>query len=308
LNTRIKRTLSVGGDTSALQDIRQALIDEISEIVPLRQVPRDHGEVALYSTGGAILLDGRAAEIEFSTSNQVTAYMSVGAGTLSGLTINGISVRTDSVKGALRGGTLGALFDIRDELGAAAQSQLDAVARDLVERFEDPAVDPTLVPGDAGLFTDEGLPFDPLAEIGLSQRLRINAAVDPQQGGEAWRIRDGINAAAPGDVGNAELLQALSDALQSPRTPVSGSFGSGTFDMINLVSTLTSQLGASRYQADQKLTYAASQHSELTALVLANGVDSDSELQKMMIIEQVYAANARIIEAVDEMMQTIMRL
>ncbi|XDA98501.1 flagellar hook-associated protein FlgK [Sulfitobacter sp. LCG007] len=308
LNTRIKRTGSVGGDTSALEDNRQALVDEISGIVPVRQVPRDHGEIALYSTGGAILLDNHAAEIGFTRSNQVTPYMTIGAGTLSGLTLNDLDIRTDSVKGHLRGGSLGALFEIRDELGVEAQAKLDAVARDLIERFEDPAVDPTLAVGDPGLFTDDGLAFDPLAEVGISQRIRINALVDPQNGGDAWRIRDGIGAAVPGDVGDARLIQALGEAMLAKRVPASGGFGSGAFDAINLTSTLSSQLGAERYQADQRLTFAAAEYTEMTELVLAQGVDSDSELQKMMVIEQIYAANARVIEAITEMMDSLLRL
>mgnify|MGYP000623907111 CR=1 FL=1 len=36
-------------------DARQALVDEISAMVPVRQVPRDNGQIALYSTGGVIL-------------------------------------------------------------------------------------------------------------------------------------------------------------------------------------------------------------------------------------------------------------
>jgi flagellar hook-associated protein 1 FlgK len=219
LNAQITKALSQGTDTTALQDMRQKLVDDLNAIVPMRQIPRENGHVALYSTGGAILLDGAAATISFDPSNQITAYQSLAAGTLSGLEINGVAIRTDSVKGALIGGTLGAQFEIRDELAPQAQVQLDALARDLVERFQDSSVDPTLLPGDAGLFTDGGLPFDPLAETGLSQRLTLNAAVDPAQGGQNWRLRDGLNAGAPGDVGDARQIQRLSAALTSARTP-----------------------------------------------------------------------------------------
>lgn len=308
LNSQITRTLVTGGDASSLYDNRQALVDEISAIVPVRQVARDNGEIALYSTGGAILLDGGVAEIEFSAVNQVTPFMTLGGGTLSGLTINGFAVRTDSERGALRGGTLSAQFEIRDELGTKAQTQLDGLARDLVERFQDPAVDSTLAAGDAGIFTDGGLFFDPVNEVGLSARLSLNAAVDDRQGGDTWRLRDGINAAAPGDVGDATLLQSLSDALRNTRVPASGGFGAGAFSASNLVATMTSQIGADRFLADQTLSFASSQFDELTQQMLNEGVDSDRELQRLLVVEQAYAANARIIEAADEMMQTILRI
>lgn len=308
LNEQITRTLTTGGNASSLFDNRQALVDEISKIVPVRQVPRDNGEIALYSIGGAILLDGSVAEIEFSAVNQVTPFMTVGAGTLSGLTINGFDIRTDDERGALRGGTLSAQFEIRDELGTKAQSQLDGYARDLIERFQDPAVDATLAAGDAGLFTDGGIFFDPVNEVGVSARLSLNAAVDDRQGGEPWRIRDGINAVAPGDVGDSRLIQSLSAALQNTRVPASGGFGASAFSAANLVATMTSQIGADRFLADQKLSFASSQFNELTQQMLDEGVDSDRELQRLLVIEQTYAANVRVIEAADEMMQTILRL
>ncbi len=308
MNAQITKTIARGGDTASLMDNRQALVDEISALVPVRQVPRDNGQVALYSTGGAILLDSSAAEISFNKTNQVTPYMSIGLGTLSGLEINGLPVRTDSVTGALRGGTLGAQFEIRDELAVEAQTQIDAVARDLVERFQDPAVDPTLLAGDAGLFTDGGGLFDPIDELGLSERLTLNAAVDPLQGGESWRIRDGMNAVVAGDVGNARLLQSLSDTLTANRTPGSGNFGTGAYSAINLASALTSQVGADRYQAEQIQSFASSQFTELTQLMLTEGVDTDQELQSLILIEQTFAANARMITAVDEMMQTLLRI
>lgn len=308
LNLQITRTEVLGGDTSALQDNRQALVDEISAIVPVRQISRDRGQIALYSTGGAILLDGGVAEVEFSSVNQVTAYMTLGGGQLSGLTIDDFPIATDSDRGKLGGGSLGALFEIRDELAVDAQTQLDAFSRDLIERFQDPAVDPTLAVGDAGLFTDAGIAFDPLNEVGLSERLAINVAVDDTQGGEPWRLRDGINAVVQGDVGESRLLQSLSDTLTAKRTPASGSFGSGAFSVTNLVATLTSQLGADRAQAEQLQTFASTQVNELTQLVLAEGVDTDQELQNLLLVEQSYAANARMISAADEMMQTILRL
>lgn len=308
LNSQITRTLVTGGDTSPLLDKRQEIVNDISAMVPLRQVPRDNGQIALYSTGGVILLDGGIAEIEFTAVNQVTPYTTLENGTLSGLTINGYPVRTDSQRGALGGGSLGAQFEIRDELGTEAQAQLDAYARDLIERFQDPAVDATLAPGDAGVFTDDGIAFDPINENGLALRLSLNALVDDRQGGEVWRFRDGVNAAVPGDVGDSRLLLSMADTLTMQRTPASGAFGSGAFSASNLLASLTSQVSADRAQAEQTLSFASSQFDELTQQILSNGVDTDEELQRLLIVEQAYAANVRLIEAADDMLQAILRI
>lgn len=308
LNSQITAAQVQNGNVPALLDQRQQVVDQIGILVPVREVPRDNGQIALYTTGGAVLIDGTAATVGFDAVNLVTPYMSQSAGSLSGLTLNGQAIRTDSENGALRGGAIGAQFAIRDEQGVEVQTQLDAIARDLVERFQDPSVDSTLSPGDPGLFTDNGSAFDPLDEVGLSERLALNAAVDPDQGGQAWRLRDGMNATTTGNVGDASLLQSLTSALNNARTPASDSFGGGAFSAINLVSTFMSAVGADRTQAEQTLSYASARLSELTERQLADGVDSDDEIARLMVIEQAYAANARVIEAVDEMMQTMLRL
>tara|TARA_R110002110_G_scaffold27592_17_gene100105 strand:- start:4066 stop:5520 length:1455 start_codon:yes stop_codon:yes gene_type:complete len=306
LNIQITSARSQGASTASLMDQRQQIVDQIGALVPVREVPRDNGQIALYSTGGAVLIDGSAAVIGFEAVNTVTPHMSLAQGTLSGLTINGQSVRTDAEGGALRGGALGIQFAIRDDHGIAAQAQLDVLARDLIERFEDPTVDPTLAPGDAGLFTDEGNALDPLSQLGLANRLSLNAAVDPDQNGQAWRMRDGINAVTQGNVGDATLLQNLTDALKNARPLADDAVGNGVFSATSLTAALTSQVATERTNSEQILSFAATQLTELTERQLADGVDSDAEIQRLMLVEQAYAANARVLQTVDEMMQTLL--
>jgi flagellar hook-associated protein 1 FlgK len=269
---------------------------------------RQNGQIAVYSTAGAALVDGQPSTIGFDPTHEVTPYATQGGGQLSGLTINDQPVRTDSQRGALRGGALGAQFAIRDELGVEAQTEIDALARDLIERFQDPAVDPSLAPGDAGLFTDEGLALDPVNEVGLAQRLAVNAAVDPDQGGAVWRLRDGINAVAEGPVGEASLLNALSGALTAARPPASGSFAGQAQSASGLISSAISAVGVSRNASEQQLSFTSARLAELTKQQLADGVDTDNELQNLLQMQQTYAANARMIDVLDDLMQLITRI
>ncbi|MGJ8543993.1 MAG: flagellar hook-associated protein FlgK [Sulfitobacter sp.] len=308
LNSQITSSKISGQDTASLMDQRQMVTDTIGAIVPIHIAPRANGQIAIYTEGGAILVDGTAAEIGFSRTNLVTPYMKIEDGNLSGLTLNGKPIATDADRGPLQGGSLGALFTIRDTLGPAAQVELDVVARDLIDRFQDPAIDPSLAPGDAGLFTDDGAAFAPADELGLAARISLNAAVDPAQGGEAWRIRDGVNAAAAGDVGDASLINALASALRSPRTPASGSYAGFPYSALDLVATLTSEFGATRSNSEQRLSFASARLNELTEMQLAEGVDTDTELQNLIVLEQAYAANARVIQVAQEMMDIITRI
>ena len=308
LNTKITATKAGGSETAGLLDQRQIVIDEINQIVPVNVAARDHGQVALFTDGGAILLDGPAAMLSFTPVRDTMPEMTIDNGALSGLEINGIVVRTDSARGALRGGTLSAQFEIRDELAFTAQADLDAVARDLIERFETASLDPTTAVGVPGLFTDAGAVFDVVNEIGLAGRLSLNSVVDRDQGGESWRLRAGLGAAVPGDPGEARQLQAFSQILIERRTPGSTVFGTGQLTVAQLGSSLMSRAAQNSNQSDRTLSFAAASMTELTRIELAQGVDTDAELQALMIVEQAYAANARMIEVADEMMQALLRI
>jgi len=253
LNTRIAATSLGGGSTASLLDQRQSLIDDINALVPVNLAQRENGRVALYTNGGAVLLDSTAAELSFTRSNTVTADMVVG-GALSGLEIDGIPMRTSSSDSAIPGGSLAALFEIRDELGTAAQADLDAVARDLVERFEASGLDATLAPGAPGLFTDNGAAFTAVDEVGLAGRLEVNAAVDPAQGGEPWRLRDGLGVTVPGPAGDARFLQALPRALDTNRTPATGGPGPGLMPATDLAPALQSHVPPTASVAQQRPT------------------------------------------------------
>jgi len=309
LNESILSATGAGRDPSSLLDQRDQLLDRIAGIVPLRVVPRDNGQISIYATGGAQLLDGtRPGVFGFTPAPAMGPGQSAAAGTLSGLTLNGAPLSTAATGGPISGGTLAARFDVRDVLAPQTQARLDAMARDLIERFADPALDPTLAPGAPGLFTDAGGPFDPAAESGLAQRLAINAAVDPAQGGAVWRLRDGIGASQPGATGDATLLNALRDRLVETRVPGSAVLGTSPRSVAGLASDLLSAVTGARVTAEGAALTAATLSDSLREQEAALGVDTDAEMQKLILVEQAYAANVQVITAVDEMIRNLLEL
>ncbi len=304
MNVEIRGHLSSGRDPSALMDQRQQLVDQIAAVVPLREVQRDNGQIALFTTGGAVLVDGRASVLGFTSVGVVEPEMTVGSGGLSGLTLNGLPIATSGPYSTISGGTLAAHFAVRDELAPAAQAKLDAVARDLVDRFA--ALDPTLAPGAPGLFTDAGAAFLPAGETGLAQRLSMNAAADPRQGGAVWRLRDGLGATGPGPMGNSSLLTALQTALTATRQPVSGDFMPGLRSFAGLNADLLSAVGTARLSAETEASFSAARSEGLRVQELQGGVDTDREMQDLLQIEKAYAANAKVIQTVDEMLDLLL--
>ena len=308
LNVELRSFTGAGRDVSALLDERQRLIDQVAAIIPVREIPRDLNQIALFTVGGAPLLEGSAAVIGFSPVHTITPEMTQALGGLSGITINGRPYDTAGSASPILGGTLGALFAVRDDLAVSAQGKLDAVARDLVERFSAAGVDPTLAPGAPGLFTDAGLAFDPLDEIGLSSRLRLNALADPTQGGALYRLRDGLGAATEGPPGNGTILRALHDALTGPRALSSTAFTAGNRSFATLTGDLLSDASARRLSAQSEQSFAAAKLTALSDLEAQNGIDTDREMQELLVIEKNYAANAKVIQAAADMIDILIRL
>ncbi|VDC21872.1 flagellar hook-associated protein FlgK [Pseudogemmobacter humi] len=307
LNSVIASYSFSGRETAALMDQRQQIIDGIAAIVPLKEIPREGNQIALVTTGGAVLLDSSAVEIGFTAVHTIVPEMTIGSGGLYGLTINGKPMATTGPASLIQGGELGALFAVRDGLAVEGQALLDTMARDLIERFGDPAVDPSLATGEPGLFTDGGLAFDPALETGLASRIRLNAAPDPLQGGDLSRLRDGIGATGPGPAGNNTLLTALSGALNQSRSTGSALMP-GSRTLPGLAADILSRVSSHRISADTEQSFTSARYAALGDLESAAGVNIDEEMQALLVIEKNFAANAKVIQAVDEMIRTLLGL
>ena len=148
----------------------------------------------------------------------------------------------------------------------------------------------------------------PANEVGLAQRLRLNGLADPQQGGALWRLRDGLGATVPGAVGDSALLSALQAALNVPREPVSGGFMSGTRSFSVLAGDTISGVSTARLSAESDTSFAQGKADSLRTIELEDGVDTDAEMQKLLLIEQAYSANAKVVQMIDELIQTLIRI
>ncbi|MGJ8609942.1 MAG: flagellar hook-associated protein FlgK [Octadecabacter sp.] len=304
LNNDIAYANHSGNDPSSLMDQRQRVIDTIAEIVPVRELDRDGGQVALMTPAGQSLIDGKAKQFGFTANAVIAPEMTLQGGGLSGITLDGVSIASDGV-GKLGGGTLGAVFQARDVELVAAQDGLDNVAADLISRFQDPSVDSTLAAGEAGLLTDNGTAFDVANTTGLAERISVNAAVDPEAGGDVTKFRDGLNAVTAGLSGDASLLQSLSAALSDTRSTTSDLTQQSA---AGRAANLEGEMGNRRLEFETEVSFANARWSGLKEAEAAGGVDTDFEMQTLLRVEQAYAANARVIEAVETMMQRLMEI
>ncbi len=311
LNLSISLANNGGRDASPLLDQRQTLINEISKIIPVREIPRTDGGSDLITSEGVFLIAGTAQQLTFSPRGVITPDLSYngGAGLLSGVSVNGIDITPGGPRPsqAIKAGSLAGNFAVRDEVIPDFTAQIDSLAADLAQRFE--AGDTTLAAGAPGLFTDNGAAFAPANETGLAGRLRLNALADPAAGGALYRLRDGLGATTEGPAGNATLVNSLLDSLREARALSPGAQLSGLKTAAQAAAGVASDVGAKRLSAEQRLTTAqARSTSVLEAEQTALGVDTDAELQKLVFIQQAYAANARVLQVTQDLIETLSRI
>lgn len=307
LNSEIAKATVAGRDASALLDERDRMVAKINDSIPIRELVRENGRIDLMTAEGVMILSGEPSTIMFVASSTVTAAMSYPGGGLSGLSIDGVDVTPGSSSRAPQSGALAGLFAVRDEVAPAAAAELDALAEDLIGRFQTAGLDPTLASGAPGMFTDNGSALAPPVAVGLAGRIALNAVVDPSQGGAAWRLRDGLGASVQGPPSNNAFLRDLVAIFGEPRSSALG--GGRALSAIEAASELSSSAAAAHVRHDAAHQTSQTYAETMKEAVLAEtAVDTDAELQRLLLFEQAYAANARVIEAVGKMMDRLMEI
>ncbi|MGB0959862.1 MAG: flagellar hook-associated protein FlgK [Halocynthiibacter sp.] len=292
--------------TLSLLDQRQQVLDQLSHLVPMKTYARPEGEIAIYTETGTALLDGRVADIEFTAASGMTPYQSPTMG-LSNLVIDGDPVDFSRPNNPFSGGGIAAQFSIRDDLAVTAQAQIDSFAGNLIDRFQSASVDPSLGPADAGIFTDNQSQYVAINELGLSQRLELNALIDPQQGGSPTKIRTGLNVAS-GPLLDSTILTNLGESLRASVLPSSTTLGQTALSLSGLADIFVTDVSGQKEAGSSEHKYALQYRDSFKAEELAGGVDTDQEMQKLLLIENAYAANARVIQAADDMLQSLLRI
>ncbi|SDF34429.1 flagellar hook-associated protein FlgK [Limimaricola pyoseonensis] len=272
-------------------------LDGLAELIDVRVQHDGAGRISVYTAAGAALVeDNTLYSLEFDTD-----------ATAARLSVNGVDI-TPGIEGA-RGSEEGALAG---RLGFLARDlprmelQLDELARGLVMGFEQADATVRGVAGQAGLFTDDGSAFNAMQVTGLAGRIAVNEVVTAE-GGESWRIRDGIGAAGPGPASDGTQLLGFVAALTQTEE-FDATAGLGTRRTIG-------DFAAGVVSAHQQLrndalgraeAFAAGRDAIQSSRQSVQGVNVDDELQQLMLIEQSYAANATVMKTLGEMLDTLL--
>jgi len=134
LNDDIISNGSVGRDVTDLRDRRDQEIDKLAKIVDIRYFFRADGDAVIFTSGGRTLVDTVPPNITHVPASSVSATTTKAEGDFAGIFVGTIEPRND-ITSELRGGTLKGLVDLRDNVLANMQSQIDEFAAELRDTF-----------------------------------------------------------------------------------------------------------------------------------------------------------------------------
>jgi flagellar hook-associated protein 1 FlgK len=315
VNAQIIQGTRAGDDITDQLDERDQILAGLSEELGIRTVTRTDNDMAIFTDGGITLFDRSARLVSF---DRTMSFDATTAG--NEVRVDGVPITGSSGPMLSRSGRLSGLADIRDNLAVTYQSQLDEIARGLIQAFaeSDQSATPSL-PDAPGLFTYAGAPAMPPAGTvlaGLAATIATNPNVDPAQGGDANRLRDG-GISDPGNpayvynttgtAGYSDRLLGLLDKLDATLAFDPAAQGDSQATVAGFASTSVAWLQQARKTAADSADYQNTllQRSS-AALNAVTGINLDDEMATMLELERSYQASSKLISAIDEMLQTLL--
>ncbi|MDO1581034.1 flagellar hook-associated protein FlgK [Rhizobium oryzicola] len=313
-NNQVVGANVTGGDPNNALDTRETLLKQITDIVGVSTVTREHGDMALYTSDGTVLFEKQARTVSFAPTQTYDAKT-----TGNSIFIDGVVVPTGNGGDTTANGKLQALLQIRDDIAPKFQSQLDEIARGMIVSFAETGPDGTL-PAKAGLFTngvDDTVDTTGTVVAGLAYTISVNKAVKDKPS----LLRDGGindddgNPATPsayivntkGDAGYSKLLDKYAQNMKAPLTVDPATDIGGTTSLMSLSSNSASWLETLRSTATSaNETKSAMQTRAQEAYSSKTGVSLDEELSLLLDIEQSYKAASKLVTTIDEMLKSLL--
>ena len=311
VNDEIVKGTGSGQDVNDALDQRDTLLKQISEYVSVSVVKRENNDFVLYTDQGVTLFETVPREVTFDPLSSYSAGITGNTIRIDGVpVIGGAGADTNAT------GTLEAMVQLRDTVTVDMQAQLDEIARSMVTIFAETDTSGGGGPDLAGLFTYAGGPAIPLAGMiatGIAQTIGINPSYDPTVGGNPELLRDGgANGAAyvansTGEAGFADQLIAYLDRMNAPMATDPGAGITGSYSVSEYSESSIGWLESLRSRASAAADGKGALYERLqSSLSSKTGVNMDEEMAILVELEQSYQASARIVQAIDEMMQVLL--
>ena len=294
LNTEIPRVQSLSNQPNDLMDERDRLLDRLAEITDIQSTTQTNGET-IVSLGGHVLVVG-------TKTNNLSAVPNTANSNLRDIQWdNGSTLIAQT--GELKG-----LFDARDVQLKGQQDGLDTLAQSLYDQVNyvhnhgfsmyDPGGIPTPppppLPPDATAYNFFKLNTPPGS---VASRLALDDHITDTTNGLANIAAAEGPGYAPGDGNNAKKLSDLQHLKI---------LGGGTTTMNDYYTQQIAELGLIVHRAETS----AADHKDIMKSLndtreQVGGVSLDEEATKLMQSQKAYNAAARVLTAVDDMLDRV---
>lgn len=274
LNTKISQAQASGQNTGSMEDQRNQLILQMSQITNISLIQGDHGTINIATAQGASLVVGgqqfNLSTATNATTGQTDIFSSDGRDITSGIT----------------GGSVGGLIQVRDQSIPQLTSQLDTLASGIAT-----AVNNTQTAGtDLNGATGQNFFTIPAGVPGTAKSIQVNLT-DPSQ------IAGSLNGSTGDNANIVAMSQLQNQNIVNGDTP------------LDFYSNSVAQLGS---QIQQATTQGTTQDSVVQQLQAqrqnVSGVSLDEEAANLIQFQRAYQAAARIVNVVDEMTQTVINM
>lgn len=308
-NDQVRQGTAAGTDVNDALDQRDKLLTEISGIVGVTTVTRTNNDLALYTSDGTVLFETVERSVTFQPTTTYTATVDGNQ-----VLIDGVPVQAGAGGNTSARGSIAALLQLRDHTAPTFQTQLDEMARGLINMFAENTVGGQM----DGLFVRNGVAVGDDLNVdtvvpGLATVIKVNPAAITNQGGNAMLLRDGINETFNNPGGDplasfSVLLNNYATAFETPRTFDSAAAIDGTGTILAFstgsVGWLEEIRSAASTAGDDKNALLGRTQE---ALQNVTAVSLDEELALLLDLEQSYKASAKLVAAVDEMITALLQ-
>jgi flagellar hook-associated protein FlgK len=291
-NAAITQAKSTGQPTAALEDQRDQALDDVAKLMGVQDFVRPDGTMVVLTNTGKVLVDSSAQQLSYLPAGTVNAKTP-----MSPLTVNGIDITAESTTGKI-----GALLSLRDK-------QLPNVTAELNQ------------------FTNNLFNATQAANLGTTNS-GLGATNDAKHFFAGVDTTNGVDNAStiqvhPDLLGNSSLLDGTA---VNPDPSISQALASGVSATMNFAavgnftSATTTTLGdyasqilgqtanASAAATDNAKFQTNLQTSFASRASSVSGVNIDQELASLAVFQNMYAASAHVMTAVQNMLNALMQI
>ena len=280
INAQLEEAANSGQNANELEDNRDSLLTELSELIDVKTTYLDNGQAYVYLSSGQVLVQG-------DSSGELSCQFDAAADQAAILLDDGHGGSTD-VTVDISSGQLGGQLEVLNTCLPEYTEQLDNIASALIDSVNSLHTSGYDAEGNAGqvFFTGTGA-----ADLAVNQNLvddsQLIAAADSTDSAPG----DGSIAAAIAELQNTNNLGPLTETIGD--------------SLSSLVSEIGTRLETTESQEEY---YANLLQLHETYQESYSGVSVDEETLKLTQYQNVYEACMKVIGIVQELMETIIEL